>query len=251
MSAIAIAGVLAWCGASAGCFRREVRRPIEGFGSIQAVYKFRNVRSTPYGDEWAQIQQALVGSLSGETRTSVAERAAAAVPTGERQVAGITLRDYELAVRLPSHMEALAVRKRLDALASQPSLATGEPMGYVGLGEQITATYEYLTSYAVAGVRVVVEGQTLPGSTVTLYAPEGQDTFETEDGSWERQVRVMAGQRWIYGVAKPRRGPVRWFRIDIAAGTTQALASQEEFDRLRLAPDRTGGRQPTGRTSDR
>jgi hypothetical protein len=53
----------------------------------------------------------------------------------------------------------------------------------------------------------------------------------------------MPGQQWIYGVATPARGPVRWFRIDIAAGTTQSIWSREEFDRLRLSADRSGGRQ--------
>lgn len=227
------------------CITREVRRPPEPFGSIQAVYRFRNVRSTQAGDEWAQIQMALVGSLTGETRSSMSARAAQATPLSERAVAGITLRDYEVAIRLPSHMEALAIQKRLDALASQPSSATGEPMGYVGMGEQVTATYEYLTSYSVAGVRVVVEGQTVPGSSITLYAPEGEDTFVTPDGAWERQVRVMPGQQWIYGVAVPRRGPTRWFRIDIAAGTTQAIWSKETFDLMRLTPERTLSRPPT------
>lgn len=243
---VVIALTLGLClGGTGGClWKRETRRPVEQFGTIQAVYRFRNVRSTEFGDEWAQIQQALAGALSGETRTAMSARAAAAQPKAERVVAGITLRDYEVAVRLPSHLDALAIQKRLDGLAAQPSLATGEPMGYVGMGEQVTATYEYLTSYSVAGVRVLVEGQTVPGSAVTLYVPEGEDSFETEDGIWERQVRVMQGQQWIYGVATPRRGPARWFRIDIAAGTTQAIWSKEEFDRLRLSPDRSGGRQP-------
>ncbi len=214
------------------------------FGTIQALYRFRNVRSTEMGDEWAQIQQALVGPLTGETRTAMSARAATAEPKGERVVAGITLRDYEVGIRLPSHLEALAIQKRLDSLAAQPSSATGEPMGYVGMGEQVTATYEYLTSYSVAGVRVMVEGQTVPGSAVTLYTPEGEDRFETEDGIWERQVRVMAGQQWIYGEAVPTRGPTRWFRIDIAAGTTQAMWSREEFDRMRVV---VGGTRPVGR----
>lgn len=231
-----------------GCFWQKPRpaRP-EAFGSIQAVYRFRNVRSTDRGDEWAQIQQALVGPLTGETRAAMSERAASATPTGERQVGTITLRDYEVAVRLPSHMEALAIQKRLDALASQVSLATGEPLGYVGMGEQVTATYEYLTSYSIAGVRVVVEGQTVPGSRVTLYAADAEDTFETEDGVWERQVRVAPGQQWIYGVAVPSRGPPRWFRIDIAAGTTQAIWSRDEFDRMRLSVD-PGARRPATRS---
>lgn len=232
---VAISSSLWAVSAGVGCVSKpEARRP-ESFGTIQAVYRFRNVRSTSQGDEWAQIQHALSAGLSGETRSAMSSRAAAAEPRSERVVGGITLRDYEVAIRLPSHVEALAVQRRLDGLASQPSAATGEPMGYVGMGEQLTATYEYLTSYSVAGVRVIVEGQTVPGSTVTLYVAEGEDTFETESGTWERQVRVRSGQQWIYGVASPRRGPHRWFRIDIAAGTTQPIWSREEFDRLRGA----------------
>lgn len=209
--------------------------PVESFDSISAVYSFRNVRSSPRGDEWSQIQEALVAGLSGELRTAMAQRAAAAEPKNPRTIGEITLRDYEVSIRLPSHVEALRVQRQLNALAARPSIATGDPMGYVSMGEQVTATYEYLTSYSIAGVRVVVEGQTLPGATVTLMTPEGEDAFETETGEWERRVRIASGQRWIYGYATPTAGPTRWFRIDIAAGTTQPIASRATFDRLREA----------------
>ncbi|MCB9840662.1 MAG: hypothetical protein H6809_03305 [Phycisphaeraceae bacterium] len=218
-------------------WQRERVRPVESFDSINAVYSFRNVRSSPRGDEWSQIQEALVAGLAGETRTTMVQRAGAAQPTNPRTVGEITLRDYEVSIRLPSHVEALRVQRQLNALAARPSIATGDPMGYVSMGEQVTATYEYLTSYSIAGVRVVVEGQTLPGATVTLITPEGEDSFETESGEWERRVRMASGQRWIYGYATPRAGPTRWFRIDIAAGTTQPIASRATFDRLREASE--------------
>ena len=121
-----------------GCASKpEARRP-ESFGTIQAVYRFRNVRSTSQGDEWAQIQHALSAGLSGETRSAISAGGGGGASVW-RVVGGITLQDYGLRSAC-RHVEALAVWPGwMDWRTSHRRRLKAD--GLCQDGEQLTATY--------------------------------------------------------------------------------------------------------------